>query len=89
MGDELQDPTPSELEPVDPTQVALSDLLNRVLDKGLVVVGSVTISVADVDLVKLDVSIMLAALETVLERDRSAAAGSTTSNADLPLLPPE
>jgi gas vesicle structural protein len=65
------------------TRVALSDLLNRVFDKGLVIVGSVTISVADVDLVKVDLSVMLTAVETAIRRP------ADRSDADVPLLPAE
>jgi gas vesicle structural protein len=64
-------------------EVALSDLLNRVLDKGLVIVGSVTISVADVDLVTLDLSVALTAVESAIDRERRAAA----AHADVPVLP--
>ena len=41
----------------------LSDLLNRVLDKGVVIGGEVTIAVAGVDLVRLDLRLLLVAVE--------------------------
>ena len=41
----------------------LSDLLNRVLDKGVVISGEVTIAVAGVDLVRLDLRLLLVAVE--------------------------
>ena len=41
----------------------LSDLLNRVLDKGVVITGEVTIAVAGVDLVRLDLRLLLVAVE--------------------------
>ena len=44
-------------------QLALTDLVNRVLDRGVTVVGQVTISVAGVDLVYLGLRIDLAAIE--------------------------
>jgi predicted membrane-bound spermidine synthase len=37
-------------------QLVLSDLINRVLDKGVVISGQVTISVADIDLIALDLN---------------------------------
>ena len=39
---------------VDRAPLELSDLINRVLDKGAVIAGSVTISVGDIDLIQLD-----------------------------------
>jgi hypothetical protein len=49
-------------------RLVLSDLLNKVLDKGLMLRGSVVISVADIDLVQLDLTLMIAAVETMLRR---------------------
>jgi hypothetical protein len=43
--------------------LVLSDLLNRVLDKGVVIGGEVTIAVAGVDLVRLDLRLLLVAVE--------------------------
>ncbi|MDQ6887559.1 MAG: gas vesicle protein [Gemmatimonadota bacterium] len=50
-------------------QLVLADLLNHVLDKGVVITGEVTISVADVDLIRVGLSLLLAAVETI-ERPR-------------------
>jgi hypothetical protein len=65
---------------VDNTSLELSDLINRVLDKGAVIAGSVTISVADIDLVQLDLTIVLTAIETTRANERrrreSAESGS-------------
>ena len=52
-----------ELEPAETEDMALSDLLSRVLDRGLVVSGQVIISVADIDLVELDLRIVMSAVE--------------------------
>jgi len=46
----------------------LSDLLNRVLDKGVVITGEVTIAVAGVDLVRLDLRLLLVAVERLARR---------------------
>lgn len=54
----------------DAASVELSDLLNRVLDKGAVIAGSVTISVADVDLIQLDLTVVLTAIETARDAHR-------------------
>jgi hypothetical protein len=45
-------------------QVTLLDLLDRILDKGVVLYGDVTISVADVDLVYLGLKLLLSSTET-------------------------
>lgn len=45
--------------------VTLLELLDRVLDKGVVVAGDLTISVADIDLVYLGLRLMLCSIETM------------------------
>ena len=44
--------------------ISLCETLDRVLNKGVVVVGEVVISVADVDLLYLDLRALLASVET-------------------------
>ena len=46
----------------------LVELVNRVLDRGAVITGEVTISVAGVDLVYLGLQLVIAAAETAKER---------------------
>ena len=43
--------------------VALLELLDRVLDKGVVVAGDVTISVADIDLIYLSLRVLLCSMD--------------------------
>jgi gas vesicle structural protein len=64
------------LEPADEQRLVLGDLLNRVLDKGLLVRGNMILSVADIDLVQLDLTLMLSAVQTVLDRAVPATGGS-------------
>lgn len=45
-------------------QVSLCEALDRVLNKGVVVVGEVTISVADIDLIYLGLQVVLTSIET-------------------------
>lgn len=45
-------------------EVTLLELLDRALDKGVVVWGEVTLSVADVDLVYLGLKLLLCSVET-------------------------
>jgi gas vesicle structural protein len=63
--------TGGALQPVedDEDDLAFSDLLNRVLDRGLVVSGRVIISVADIDLVFLDLHLLVSAVETLVRRE--------------------
>jgi len=58
-------------------QVTLLDLLDRILDKGVVLYGDVTISVADVDLVYLGLKLLLSSTETA-NRMRAAAQSALT-----------
>ena len=44
-------------------EVTLLDLLDRVIDNGVVLAGDVTISVADVDLIYLGLRVLLAPVE--------------------------
>lgn len=80
----------SEARVDDTEQLVLSDLLNRVLDRGVVISGTVTISVADVDLLRVGLNIFIAAIETELQRsaDREKKGRGPLFNANLPLLHP-
>jgi hypothetical protein len=49
-------------------RLELADLLSHVLDKGVVLKGEVMLAVADIDLVRLDLGLLLTAVETVLGR---------------------
>lgn len=46
-------------------QVTLLDLLDRILDKGVIIKGDITISVADVDLIYVGLKVLLSSVETV------------------------
>ena len=52
-------------------RVTLLEVLDRVLNKGVVVSGDIVISVADVDLVYLGLKVLLSSVET-MERLRGA-----------------
>lgn len=49
-------------------QLVLSDLINRVLDKGVVINSHITISIADVDLIELDLKLLISAVATLQRR---------------------
>lgn len=49
-------------------EVTILELLDRVLNKGVVIVGDVVISVADIDLVYLGVKLLLSSVETMEQK---------------------
>ena len=49
-----------------PRNVALIDLLDRLLQGGVVITGDVTLAAADIDLVKLDLRILVAAIDKAM-----------------------
>ena len=48
-------------------EVTLLDLLDRIIDNGVILAGDVTISVADVDLIYLGLRVVLAPVERLPE----------------------
>jgi hypothetical protein len=73
-------PLPED-ELFEPEQLVLSDLINRVLDKGVVVSAHVTIAIADIDLVQLDLRLLISSVATLQQRLESG------SHANLPVRP--
>jgi hypothetical protein len=51
---------------IDVEQLVLGDLLNHVLDKGVVISGTVTISIANIDLLMVDLRLLLTSVETAM-----------------------
>ena len=49
-------------------ELALVDLVNRVLDKGAVISGDITISVAGVDLIYLGLNVIVSSIESMRGR---------------------
>ena len=74
--------TPNDEGSLDDQQLVLGDLLNSVLDKGVVISGQVTISIADIDLLMLDLRLLLSSVQTALEHQALRGDG------DVPLLRP-
>jgi hypothetical protein len=68
-----EDDSGSMIEGDDDEPLVLSDLLNRVLDKGVVIGGEVTIAVAGVDLVRLDLRLLLVAVERLVRNSTDSA----------------
>lgn len=55
----------------DERHVSLCETLDRVLNKGVVVAGEAVISVADIDLIYLNLQLMLTSVETACRSDWS------------------
>jgi hypothetical protein len=71
------DPTPVDDSSLDSDErLVLGDLLDRVLDKGVVISGHVMISVADIDLIALDLRLLISSIQTVIARSSDANAPS-------------
>ena len=64
---------------IDDEQLVLGDLLNHVLDKGVVITGSVTISIADIDLLIVDLRLLLSSVETSLRHGIDQTFGQLAS----------
>lgn len=54
------------------TRLELSEMLSHILDKGVVLRGEVMLAVADIDLIKLDLGLLLTGVETALRRQSRA-----------------
>lgn len=52
------------------SRLELSEVLSHVLDKGVVLRGEVMLAVADIDLIKLDLGLLLTAVESVLRQEQ-------------------
>jgi hypothetical protein len=56
------------LVPAPATNIALIDLLDRLLEGGIVIQGDVTLAAAEIDLVKLDLRILIGAIDRLAAR---------------------
>ena len=75
--------TDGDLAPLD-ERVHLVELVDRVLDKGVVLKGDVTISVAGIDLVYLDLRLLLSSVETLRRRGDEAARSRSAGEPERP-----
>jgi hypothetical protein len=56
-------------------EITLLEILDRVLDKGVVISGDMVISVADIDLIYLGLKVLLSSVETIEKLRGSPFAG--------------
>jgi hypothetical protein len=72
-------------------RLELAEVLSHVLDKGVVLRGEVTLAVADIDLIRLDLGLLLTAVESVIRRGGGGgmrAVGTTAPRAPRPTIGP-
>ncbi|MFE5484420.1 gas vesicle protein GvpJ [Streptomyces sp. NPDC056527] len=62
-------------EPLPGRQVALVDLLDRLLSGGVVVVGDIVLSIADIDLVRISLRALIVSVESDTEPFRAQEGG--------------
>ncbi len=60
--------------------ITILEVLDRVLNKGVILTGDIVISVADVDLVYLGVKLMLSSVETMEQLKAGKAVGDKELN---------
>lgn len=60
--------TQALVQPPPARDLALIDLLDRLLQGGIVIHGEITLAAADIDLVALDLRILIAAIDKVMPR---------------------
>ena len=63
-------------------EVTLLDLLDRILNKGVILWGDITLSVADVDLIYLGLKVLLISIEKAEQMRAVAAAQYSTLNVE-------
>ena len=57
----------SDVEQLEQADLSLLETLDHVLNRGMVIAGEITISVADIDLVFLGLNVLLSSVETAQE----------------------
>ena len=71
-----------DLELLEQSDLSLLETLDHVLNKGLVIAGEITISVADIDLIFVGLNVLLGSVETINEvlgqRNSQATGASDT-----------
>jgi len=68
MDRSLSVPQPGAATPARGQRIALVDLLDRLLAGGVVITGDVTISIADVDLVRVSLRAIIASIRPEMDR---------------------
>jgi gas vesicle structural protein len=69
----------SDIEQLEEADVSLLETLDHVLNRGLVIAGEITISVADIDLIFLGLNVLVSSVETANEVLRKREAQQSDS----------
>lgn len=64
----------------DAQQISLCEALDRVLNKGVVIRGDITISVAEVELIYLELNLLLASTQALLNQKEQKQTQSITAS---------
>ncbi|UJL47065.1 gas vesicle protein [Virgibacillus sp. NKC19-16] len=72
----------STRETIENKEVGLIDILDVILDKGVAIKGDLIISIAGVDLVYLDLRVLVAAVETLVQSQENNRKDVTSDNFD-------
>ncbi len=78
-------PAPRMPAPARGQRIALVDLLDRLLAGGVVITGDVTISIADVDLVRVSLRALIASIRPEMERAAGEPGTVRAERADEPI----
>ena len=70
-----------DVEALEESELSLLETLDHVLNRGLVIAGEITISVADVDLIFVGLNVLVSSVETANEVLRSREARELTPTA--------
>ncbi|WP_436964904.1 gas vesicle protein [Staphylococcus xylosus] len=63
---------PSTRETIENKEVGLIDILDVILDKGVAIRGDLIISIANIDLVYLDLRILISSVETLVQAQENS-----------------
>jgi len=69
-------------------RLELAEVLSHVLDKGVVLRGEVMLAVADIDLIRLDLGLLLTAVESVVRRGGASGLGLSAPRSRRPAISP-
>ena len=81
--------TDDDLLELEQSDLSLLETLDHVLNKGLVIAGEITISVAGVDLIFVGVNLLLGSVETIEQTlgRRDPGCGESNAHEPVPVLP--
>jgi gas vesicle structural protein len=69
----------SHRETFENREIALIDILDTVLDKGVAIKGDIVISIAGIDLVYLDLKVLISSVETLVQSRQDDLVSSLSS----------